>query len=163
MIRPEARQTLWHWRETATGLALAAFGLWLTGGFGIIRWAGLALIATGLTVAAMGAQRALLRARHPGPGVITADERELSYFGPLTGGTRALADLTLIQLDPSGRPAHWVLHTPDQPPLAIPTTASGNDTLIDALAALPGFSVTKAVRIATTPPAQITTIWHRPD
>lgn len=163
MIRPEARQTIWHWRESAIGLAIATLGIWLTSGFGVIRWTGLALSAAGLIMAAMGAQRALMRTRHPGPGIITADERELSYFGPLTGGTRALADVVRIELDPSGQPAHWLLHTLDQPPLAIPTTASGNDTLIDALAALPGFSVTRAVRAATTPPAHILTIWHRPD
>lgn len=163
MIRPEARQTLWHWREAATGLAVTALGAWLASGFGIIRWSGLALIAAGLIIAVMGAQRALMRRRHPGPGVITADERELSYFGPLTGGTRALADLSRIELDPSGHPAHWLLHSPGHPPLAIPITANGNDTLIDALAQLPGFSVTRAVRAATTPPAHILTIWRRAD
>ena len=43
-MRPEARASLWRWRETLTGLVLAGIGLWwVLGSFGIVRWIGVIL------------------------------------------------------------------------------------------------------------------------
>ncbi|TNF60155.1 MAG: hypothetical protein EP307_09130 [Rhodobacteraceae bacterium] len=137
-IRPQARATLWRLREVISAAGLAALGLyWLTS-HGLVFWLGALCLAVALGLALVGIQRARFRLGAGGPGVVSLDEGQIAYFGPLTGGVVAIADLTCLTLDPTGQPTHWVLEHTDGPPLHIPVTAEGAEVLFDAFAALPG-------------------------
>ncbi|MFC4667829.1 hypothetical protein ACFO5X_04625 [Seohaeicola nanhaiensis] len=138
-IRPEVRTTLWRWREVIAGAAVALLGLsWAAGPGGLLGWIGWVLVVGGFAMGVVGAQRARFRLEGEGPGVVSVDEGQISYFGPLTGGVVAAREMERLTLDPTQHPAHWVLSQPGMPPLAIPVTAQGAEGLFDIFATLPG-------------------------
>jgi hypothetical protein len=139
LVRPEARAAMWRWREVLAGAGVLAVGLWWAlGTAGLLPWLGGALALAGGALIAAGIQRARFRGTGGGPGVVLVDEGRITYLGPFTGGTVALADLTALRLDPAARPPHWLLDQPGQPALAVPLAAEGADALFDAFATLPG-------------------------
>jgi len=162
-LRPEARATLWRWREVLVGAALVAIGLWwaLTT-IGLLHWLGYAVLVLAAAILAAGLQRARFRAGSGGPGVVRVDEGQVAYFGPLTGGVVAMGDLVTLKLDPRARPAHWLLSQPGQPELAIPLTAEGADALFDAFATLPGIRTEHMLTQMRRPSAQVVVIWQKP-
>ena len=138
LIRPQARAALWRWREVLGGGALASMGLWwVLQGLGIVPWLGWLLMAAAAALILAGVQRARFRTGAGGPGVVVIDEGLIAYFGPHTGGTVALSEMTALALDANG-PRRWLLSQPGQPDLAIPLDAEGADGLFDIFAALPG-------------------------
>ena len=59
MIRPEAKERLYQWREAVMGLGLIALGLyWALSFYGILQWIGFILIPCGVTLIYIGVQRA---------------------------------------------------------------------------------------------------------
>ncbi len=160
LLRPEIRNWLSRWREVLTGAAVAILGLWsVTQTFGVVRWMSIAIVLIGAAVIWTGVQRIRFRHGGGGAGVVQIDERRLMYFGPLTGGTIDMDDLTRLVLDPSGHPAHWVLSGVGGQTLAIPVNAEGADALFDLFAALPGIQTERMLDVlARTPGAQVT-IW----
>lgn len=162
-FRPEARAALWRWREVLTGVALAGIGLWwVLTTIGLLHWLGYLAMALAAAILVMGLQRARFRGRSGGPGLVTVDEGQVAYFGPLTGGIVAIRDLSALLLDPCARPAHWVLSTPDQPDLHIPVNAEGAEALFDAFATLPGLRTEHMLAQMRRLPAHPTVIWQRP-
>ncbi|MCF6233168.1 MAG: hypothetical protein L3J36_08740 [Rhodobacteraceae bacterium] len=138
-IRPEIRAAIWRWREVLTGVAVGALGVcWVLGPGGLLGWLGWVLVIAGVSLVVIGVQRARFRGAVGGVGVVQVDEGQVSYFGPLTGGSAAMSDLARLSLDPRMKPKHWVLEQPGQPPLYIPINAEGVDALFDVFAALPG-------------------------
>lgn len=161
-IRPELRAALRRWRESlaGAGLCLVAFWAWLDG-IGIVAWLALPLVLAGGALIWTGIVRGRLRGPGTGPGVVDMTEGQLAYFGPLDGGVVALDQVQAIVLDPTGRPHHWVLHRTGDPPLHIPVTAKGADTLIDAFAALPGFRLERALHLRGPQREGQRVIWRR--
>lgn len=139
-LRPEAKAALWRAREVLAGLAIGLVGLsWISGPAGLLGLVGWALILGGLVLLVAGVQRMRFRGKgEGGPGVVSVDEGQISYFGPLTGGAVAAQDLERLTLDPSAKPAHWVLTQPGVPALAIPVNAAGSEALFDVFSTLPG-------------------------
>lgn len=138
-VRPEARAAFWKWREALTGTGVVALGLWWVFGFaGLLHWLGYAVALIGCALLWIGVQRGRFRIGQNGPGIVQVDEGQIAYFGPLTGGVVALADITRLTVDRTGHPPHWQLSQPGQPDLVIPLTAQGADRLFDAFAQLPG-------------------------
>ena len=138
-IRPEARQALWRWREVLMAFGILALGaFWVFGTFGILHILGYAVLALGAVMLLVGVQRLRFQGGEGGPGVVQVDEGQVAYFGPLTGGTVALAEMTALMLDPTVKPAHWVLVQPGQAELQVPLNAKGAEALFDAFASLPG-------------------------
>ncbi|MDP5217519.1 hypothetical protein Q5Y75_09845 [Ruegeria sp. 2205SS24-7] len=138
-IRPEAKLALWKWREVLVAAALLLVGLsWIVGPGGLLAWLGWLLLVAGIALIVIGIQRARFRSGTGGPGVVLVDEGQISYYGPLTGGVIAAAELDQLSLDPTSKPAHWVLRQPGQSPLHIPVNAEGSEALFDVFAALPG-------------------------
>jgi hypothetical protein len=138
-VRPEVTAALQRWREALLGLALAVLGAWWALGFrGLLPYVGFFLVGVGGLLILVGLQRARFRIPGKGPGIVRVIEDQVTYFGPLTGGTIALSDLTRLSIDTSGKPAHWVLAQDEQPDLHIPVTADGAEALFDAFARLPG-------------------------
>ncbi|MWD26642.1 hypothetical protein E0K89_004045 [Aquicoccus sp. SCR17] len=159
-VRPEVRAALWRWREVLVALALALLGIWwvLTGG--LLQWIGVALLLAAGALAVAGVQRGRFRGAGGGPGVVQVVEGQVSYFGPLTGGVASLSDLSELRLDPTARPAHWLLFRPKEPPLAIPVNAEGAEDLFDAFATLPGLR-TERMLAELRHSAHPVVIWQR--
>ncbi|QBF33563.1 hypothetical protein [Thalassococcus sp. S3] len=160
-IRPELQDALLRWREVVAGLALMALGLYWALSNGILFWLGLVLIAISAGLIVIGVQRARFRGQGGGPGVVQVDEGQISYFGPLTGGIVATAEIERLALDPTQMPAHWVLERPGQPPLHIPVTAAGADALFDVFSTLPGLKTSQMLSEMHSASPHPVVIWER--
>ncbi|SFB00091.1 hypothetical protein SAMN05421688_2248 [Poseidonocella pacifica] len=160
MIRPEAAETLRRWREVLIGGAVGGVGLWLAlGWIGLLSWLGWAMAAAGIGIILSGIQRARFLQGKGGPGIVDVDEGQVTYYGPLEGGSAALEYLTRLDLDPSGYPAHWVLYQPGQPALHIPVNADGADALFDAFSQLPGLRTERMLAELRAGPGRPVTVW----
>ena len=163
MIRPEARATLWRWREALAGLGMAALGLWWIAGPGqLLGWVGWIVLAAGLALAVAGIQRGRFRGAGDGPGVVQVDEGAIHYFGPLTGGQAALTEISRLVIDRGARPAHWRIEQRGHPPLTIPVTARGADALFEVFVQLPGLTAQRLIAARRGPP-QEQEVWRRDD
>ncbi|WP_211241972.1 hypothetical protein [Roseivivax halodurans] len=161
MIRPGARAALSRWAEALIGGGVIVLGiLWAQGWGGILGWT---VAIAGAALAGAGIQRARFRSGGGGPGVVQVTEGRIAYFGPLDGGIADIDALRKLTLDPTGKPAHWILARPGEPPLAIPLTATGADDLFDAFAALPGLDTEAMLRRMRHRPDHPVVIWRRPD
>lgn len=162
--RPAARAALWRAREAVAGLALVLLALWLAWGtFGITRWLAVALGALGAGLLWTGAQRWRFARGGEGPGVVEVDERRLVYWGPLSGGTMDLDDLLRLDLDATGRPAHWVLTPRSGEALAVPVTAGGAEALLDLFTALPGLRAEALIAALSRGEGPVVTLWRSPN
>ena len=138
-IRPEAKLALWRWREVLVAGFVLILGLsWINGPGGLLGWIGWLLVAVAIALAVIGVQRARFRTGSGGQGVVTVDEGQITYFGPLDGGIIATREIERLALDPTSNPAHWVLSQPGQPTLHIPVNAEGAEALFDVFSNLPG-------------------------
>lgn len=162
-IRPAARAVLRRWAETGAALMLTLAGLWWAfSGPGPVHWLGwvLAALGAGLTLGAV--QRAQFTAAGLGSGLIEVIEGEVRYFGPRGGGVLAL-DL-MVALSLSADAAYWLVEGKDGTVLVIPRAASGHEALFDAFAALPGFDMTRLLRMVAQGPApRARLVWRHPD
>ena len=164
LIRPEASAALYRWREVLIGAGAVVLGLyWVFFTYGLLPWIGGVLGLAGLGLIAAGFQRARFRGAAGGPGIVQVDEGRVAYFGPLTGGVVALSEMSALALDPTAKPAHWVLAQPGQPDLYIPLNAEGAEALFDVFASLPGIRTEWMLAQMRGWARQPVTIWERPD
>jgi hypothetical protein len=163
MIRSELKPLLYRWRETLIGAGVTALGLYLAlTAFGLMQILGFSMVVTGAVLMFAGFQRARFRVGAGGPGVVQVDEGQVTYFGPFDGGSVAIRQLSLLELDPKTSPASsWVLTEPGQPPLAIPTTAEGADALFDVFASLDGIRTERMLAELQRQPKRRVVIWQR--
>lgn len=161
-IRPEARATLWRWRELIAAVLVLLIGFkWAFWSYGFTAMTGWALIGVGVVLALVGGQRLRFRLGAGGLGVVQVDEGQIAYFGPLTGGAVAQSELVRLKLDHTARPPHWVLEQPGQAPLAIPVNATGNEALFDVFAALPGLRTERMLAELRRKGDHQVVIWER--
>ncbi len=161
-VRPEASRQLKRWREALIGLGVLMVGAWWAIAFnGIVSWVGTALCVAGVVLAITGVQRGRFRSNTGGPGLVQIDEGRVTYFGPLTGGSIDLAEMSDLAFDPTGEPAHWRLSQPGQPQLFIPISAAGNDLLFDAFSTLPGLRSDALISAQRGTSKEIRHIWTR--
>ena len=161
MIRPEIKAGLWRWREVLFAIALIALGLrWGFVSFGILQWLGWLLGLAGVVMAFAAAQKVRFRPDSDGPGVVTLDERRVTYLGQIDGG---VADLDLmVQLDLTPAPA-WRLINGDGHFVDIPTNARGVEMLFDVFTALPGMKVEYMLSLMDRSPRGNLTVWMASD
>ncbi len=162
-IRPEVRAVLQRWQGVIIGIAVAALGLWwIVISSGVLGWIGWAVLAAGAALVFTGAQRMRFVTGRGGPGVVTITEGQIAYFGPLTGGVVALSELGRLEIDHSGKPAHWLLHQPGQPVLSIPLTAENAGALFDVFSSLPGLNTERLLsQMREGRGPQVAVIWQR--
>ncbi len=161
MIRPELRDSLWRWREVIAALILAGLGAWFAlSAFGIMEWVGWAVAALGIMLAISAAQKVRFQALDDGPGVVTLDERRVTYLGPLDGGVAEL-DL-MVQLDLTPAPS-WRLINADGSFLDIPTNAKGVEALFDVFITLPGIKTEYMLYVLNRANVAQMTVWMAPD
>lgn len=161
-LRPAARATLWRWRDVIAACIVIVLGLWWLGvSNGVVRWLGYLAVLLGAVWAYAGFQRARFRQGTGGPGIVSVVERKLAYFGPLTGGTFDLQEITALVLDTASAPPHWIVTGPNLQTLEIPVNATGSEVLFDAFATLPGIRTQKLLdALERTQDARIV-IWQR--
>lgn len=160
-IRPEARAAIGRWRELLVGLGLVCLGTyWAIGPAGLLGYVGYAAIIAGLALTIVGFQRARFRSGAGGPGIVTVDEGQITYFGPVSGGAIASADIERVTLDPTTDPAHWILSQPGQPHIAIPVNAEGADALFDVFSGLPGIRTERMLAQMRSSPLHPVVIWE---
>lgn len=160
-FRPEARAAIWRWRDVIAALAILALGLWWAGkSFGIVQWMGYGLAGLGAVLVFTGIQRGRFRQSSDGPGVVQIVERRIGYFGPLTGGTMDLDQLTKLEFDPTGHPdPHWILTGVELQTIAIPITAKGAEVLFDAFSGLRGIKTEEILSVLSRTPDRRVVIW----
>ncbi|MCI2399593.1 hypothetical protein [Aliiroseovarius subalbicans] len=161
-IRPEARENLMRWREALAGAAVALLGLWWAlGSLGLLKWMGIALALMGAALLWSGIQRARFRGGHGGLGVVSVDERQITYLAPVGGGFASIDALVRVEIGPdmAGHPV-WRFRSVGEV-LSIPASAEGTDALFDALAALPGVDMQAAIRASTGTPDAVVVIWQK--
>lgn len=162
MIRDEAKQTLWRIREVLIALGLGALGAyWATAFFGLLQYIGYVLLALAVVVFIMGLQRFRFRANTTGAGVVTVIEGQITYFGPYSGGTIAIPDISRITLIQKPTSKCWVLEQPAQPAITIPVDAKGADGLFDAFASLQGLRIEHMLSMLSREIAQPVLIWQQ--
>ena len=162
-LRPEVRAMAWRYRDMLLGLAVLALGLfWGLRSYGVLQWIGYGLIAFGGIWAVAGLQRGRFRQDDAGPGVVQIRERRLAYFGPLDGGVMDVADLTMLEIDPTSHPTpSWVLTGVGQQRIAIPINAKGAEDLFDVFAALPNIQTNTVLDVLSRTPDARVTVWSR--
>jgi hypothetical protein len=169
-MRPEAQAQIIRWAEPALSGGVFAIMLWVGG---LMLWRG-TFLGVFILAIAIGAgfwfRTAFARARLGpaalGPGVVVVDERRITYMGPETGAFLALDSLVAIEVMTSGAgvyepSASWVLRPLEGPALVVPAGADGADKLLEAFAALPGFSYDKVVAAMSAAPGTRSPIWRR--
>jgi len=162
LVRPELRAWATRWHEALIGAGVAALGLfWALTSFGLLSWIGWGLLIIGPVMMVAGIQRGRFRTGSGGPGVVSVDEGQIAYFGPLTGGAVALTELMRLSLDARSTPPVWVLEQPGQPELMVPLTAEGADALFDVFAALPGIRTDRMLEEMRRGDPRRVLIWER--
>ncbi len=139
-IRPQAQAAIWRWREVLAASAVIVLGIYWSFGLngGVLHWLGFVVLGIGVIAMFAGLQRARFRGHRGGIGVVSIDEGQVSYFGPLSGGAIAMREMTKLELDPTMDPPHWCLTQIGAQTLYIPVDAEGADALFDAFSTLPG-------------------------
>lgn len=163
-IRPEAKATLWRFRDVIVAVAVGALGLWLIWrGFGVVQWLGYAVVLVGAVLLVTGLQRARFRQGDDGPGVVQITERRIAYFGPLNGGVVNLEEVSMLGYDPTSHPSPtWILTGPEDRQIAVPINASGAEALFDTFVLLPGIRTDQLLKTLENPPERQIVIWSRP-
>ena len=163
-LRPDLRDALRRGREALAGVAVIALALWVgLTTFGVTRWLAAALGFLGLGLVWTGVQRWRFVRGSGGPGVVEVDERRITYWGPLSGGTVDLDDLLRLDLNPGSQPAHWVLVPRSGEALVVPVTAQGAEALLDAFTALPGLRTEALLAALSRIEGPPTILWQAPN
>ena len=161
-VRPEVREAIARFRDAIVGTAVSLLGVyWALNSFGILSIIGTVLAVAGALLVFAGIQRGRFRNGSGGPGVVYVDEGQVTFYGPLVGGSVVVADLAKIELQKSGRrSAEWVLFDPATEPLRIPTNAEGSEALFDVFSALDGLNTEQMLKTLKRPPKKQVVIWQ---
>ena len=166
-MRPEATASLHRWRDVIVAIAAIALGTWMfTTKLGVPSAAGAFLILLGLALGWTGYRRARFTTKGDGPGVVELDERQISYFGPIDGGSLAIASLTRITIQSSlnrlKQPQqHWQLEADTGEMLRIPSSAKNAQALFDAVTALDGVNYDQAIKAMQAGKADMFLVWQK--
>lgn len=166
-VRPEVSAALKRWREATIGGFLLLAGLHLAiFGLGLQRLMGAGMAAIGAMLLWEGVRRARFPAPGGGAGMVDVDEREITYFGPLGGGSVSINELVRVNvrtndLGPIAPDLYWDFYDGSGQSLTIPGDAEGVELIFDALAALEGVDYEAATTAAGTTEDRLFTIWQR--
>lgn len=161
-IRPEIAEKLRDWREVLICITVLCIGLWMTQQPGpVVKGVGLVAALAGAGLGFVAVRRKRFAAEDAAPGVVMLDEREITYMGPIAGGSVDLDTLTVLRLRRQGARRVWLLQTEDGNALAIPHGAEGEARLFDAFAALPGLHLPGLLAALEAPDDGSVIVWQR--
>ena len=162
-IRPEVRLAAWRYRDALIGAIVSVFGLgWAVSAIGFMQMLGMAVTLAGALLVFAGIQRGRFQTSDAGPGYVSIDEGQVTYFGPMTGGTVHIDDLVQVDLVPPVAKAasgQWLLLPRYGDPLAIPVNAVGAERLFDVFAKLRGIRTGHMLDVLAAPPSHQVVIW----
>ncbi len=166
LIRPEAQKQLHRWRECIAGAFIIAVGVWL--GFrtsGIAWWFAVALIAFGLFGFYAGLQRARIRPRSGGRGLIELDEGALRYMTGEGGMVVSLPEVVRVEIETTGEgpmtdDLFWLWVTPEGT-ARIPASAAGSEKMVDALAGFPGARYEQVIAASGSTEPRLFIVWQK--
>lgn len=151
---------IWRWREAMFGLFMACCGMiWAVGQQGVLAAIGTSISIVGALIIFAGIQRTRFRVNNSGPGVVHADLSHVTYYGPRDGGTVAVDALEKVALDPTVKPAQWVMQEVGGQPISIPTDAENAELLFDVFASLDGIKTDNMLSKLRSNPHEPVVIW----
>ncbi len=161
-LRAEVKQAMFRFRDAIAGVAVSLLGLyWAINGVGFMTIVGTSTALAGALLVFAGIQRGRFRSGAGGPGVVHVDEGQVTYYGPIEGGSVMISNLDRVDLDPSVRPeSEWVLHEPGAGYLRIPTNAEGAEALFDVFSALEGLQMEKMLAALKSTRRKQVVIWR---
>jgi hypothetical protein len=161
-VRPEVSTAIWRFRDAMMGAAVSFFGLyWAINGIGFLKIVGTSLAVAGALLIFAGIQRGRFRASSGGAGIVHVVEGQVTYFGPVEGGSIVIANLDRVELDPLAGPVgEWVLYDPTMAPLRIPTNAEGTEALFDVFSSLNGLQTEQMLATLNSKPNEQVVIWQ---
>jgi len=161
-VRPEVKQGFSRFRDALIGVAVSLVGLFLAiASVGFMSIVGTSLAVAGALLVFAGIQRGRFRTSAGGAGVVLVDEGQVTYFGPLEGGSVVISDLDKVELLPKSRKiSEWVLYDPGTDPLHIPTNAEGAEALFDVFSGLEGLQVEKMLAALEARRKKQVVIWQ---
>ncbi|MEL7116670.1 MAG: hypothetical protein AAGP08_13990 [Pseudomonadota bacterium] len=159
--RLEMLNGIWRWREALFGLFMACCGMfWAVSQQGVMAAIGTSISIVGALIIFAGIQRTRFRVGSGGPGVVHADDHHVTYYGPRDGGSVGIDALESVSLDPTVRPAVWVLQQVGGQPISIPTNAENAEMLFDVFASLDGIKTENMLAKLRSNPNSPVEIWH---
>ncbi len=161
-VRAQALQSISRFRDAIAGVGVSLLGLyWAIVGIGAISILGTTLAVAGALLVFAGIQRGRFSTGAGGSGVVLVDEGQVTYFGPIEGGSVVISDLSKVELNPSSDTAsEWVLFDPNTRPLRIPTDAEGAEALFDVFSGLQGLQTEKMLAALEAARPQQVVIWR---
>ncbi|QDC07827.1 hypothetical protein FHY55_00560 [Oceanicola sp. D3] len=166
LIRPEARAHLYRWRECIAGAVIMVVGVWLgLRTSGLVWWFAIAMITVGGLGFYAGMQRALIRPRSGGQGLIELDEGSLRYLTGAGGAVISLPDVVRIEIETTGEgpmvdDLFWLWVTPEGT-ARIPASAAGSEKMVDALAAFPGARYEQVIAASGSTEPRLFIVWQK--
>ena len=165
-VRPELREALYRWREPIASGALIAVGAWLS--FvttGVPRWLAVAMVGIGVLGLYTGLQRARIRPRSGGRGVVEVDEGQLRYLTGEGGTFLSLKSVTRIEIEttgdgPGADDLFWIFVTPEGT-TRIPGAAPGSEKLVDALSFFEGARYEQVIAASSSTEPRLFIIWQK--
>ncbi|MDH5798814.1 MAG: hypothetical protein OEZ19_09625 [Paracoccaceae bacterium] len=144
LIRREVRQGIWRFHEALLGAVVGLLGLyWAVFTLGLMAFVGIIVALFGAVLLITGIQRGLFRVGRDGVGVVQVNEGQVIYFGPVDGGSIAVADLVRVDLTKSDvDQRNWALSDRYGAVLLIPVDAEGAEALFDVFSNLGGVRTT---------------------
>jgi hypothetical protein len=98
--------------------------------------------------------------------MVDVDERQITYFGPLGGGSISINELVRVNirtsdLGPLAPDLYWDFFDDGGTSLTIPGDAEGVEQIFDALSALKGVDYEAVTNAAGTTEDQFFTVWRK--
>ena len=161
-LRPEIGEAVSRFREAIAGVAVSLLGVyWALNAQGLLAIIGTSLAVAGALLVFAGIQRGRFRTGAGGPGIVSVDEGQVTYYGPFEGGSVVIGQLDRVEFDATARPnAAWILHDPVSGPLRIPVNAEGADALFDVFSTLDGLQTERMLAVMQSPRREQVVIWQ---
>ncbi|MGR3661158.1 MAG: hypothetical protein ACU0CA_08225 [Paracoccaceae bacterium] len=161
-VRPEVTTVIWRFRDAMIGAAVSFIGLyWAINGVGFMVIVGTSVTVAGALLVFAGIQRGRFRAGSGGAGIVHVDEGQVTYYGPIDGGSIVIANLERVDLNPRAKPVgEWILFDPTMAPLCIPTNAEGSEFLFDVFAGLEGMQTEQMLTALNSNPKEQIVVWQ---
>ena len=161
-VRPEIWQAAVRFRDALAGIAVSFLGLYMAlGNSASLTVLGTSMAIAGALLVFAGIQRGRFRTGAGGSGVVMVDEGQVTYYGPIEGGSVVIADLLRVELDPGAAPSsEWVLTESHANNLRIPVNAEGAEALFDVFSGLDGLQTEKMLAAIEGTRGQQVEIWR---
>lgn len=166
-IRPEAAGFLKRWREAMIAGVILLGSLQAAsatkGVMNALSWV-TALIGAALFIE--GVRRARLPQDSGGVGVVEVDERQITYLGPMGGGSVSINEISRVLVrttgdDPAKSDFYWEFSDFSGQVLTVPGDAANASALFDALTALPGADYEAVIKASGSTDVQEFLVWER--